>query len=175
VVVVAGVAASGWLAVSASSDLATERARTEALVAEQAEYADVSSALAGVADKRGALETVGQTDVLWSDYLSAVRATLPQGMLVIGIAVDATSPLSTIASDTSALGADRAATITLTVTTPDLPSVQAWIDSLAGLPGYSDAVLNAISRDQTGFYQSVVTLSVDDTVYSGRFAEEAAE
>lgn len=175
VVVVAGVGATGWLAVSANMDLATERALTEELVAEQSQYADVSSALSGVADRSVALQSVGTTDVLWSEYLAAVRATLPQGMLLTGIVVDASSPLSAISADTSALSADRAASISLTVTTPDLPSVQSWIDSLASLPGYSDAVLNAISRDQAGFYQSVVTLSVSDAIYSGRFSKEDAE
>jgi len=172
VIVVAGIAGSGWWALTQSAALAAERARTDQLLADQAQYADVNAAIAGLTKRTDAVALVGASDILWADYLALVRGTLPDGTALTGASIEATSPISAVTPDESALNRDRAASIVMTVSSQDLPAVQSLIDQLATLPGYTDAVLNSINLDPSGLYLATVSLGVDESVYSARFALE---
>lgn len=169
-VAVAGSALAGVFAMSHGMALAEGRAKTDALLAQQLEYADVSTTLSSIDALGAARQAVGSTDVLWADYLSELRGTLPTGVQITAATVEATSPTTVVAVGASALSAPQAANLKLTVSSSDLASVQAWMNNLGGLSGYADAMLTSVTRSPEGVYASVVSLSVDDTIYSGRFA-----
>ncbi|MFD1714759.1 hypothetical protein ACFSBZ_09780 [Amnibacterium flavum] len=169
VVAVAGSAAAGVFAMSRSVALAMERANTDTLLAQQLKYSDVSTTLSSISTLTAAQQAVGATDVVWADYLASVRAALPAGVQITNISVEATSPTTAVATGATALSLPRAASLSLTVTSGDLASVRAWMDNLAGLPGYADALLGSVTLSPEGVYESVVSLGVNGEIYSGRF------
>lgn len=174
-VAVAGSAAAGVFAMSRGTALAEERAVTDSLLAEQLEYSDVSTTLTSIATLDGAREAIGATDVLWADYLQTVRAVVPSGVSITGLTLQSTSPTTVVVTGASALSVPSVATLSLTTTSSDLASVTAWMDDLAALPGSLDAMLGTVSLSPSGLYEAVVTLSVDQSIYSNRFAAEVAE
>lgn len=165
-----GVGAASLVAASSGAALAAEQSRTDALLAQQADYSEISSALSSIQQLTAQQAVAGATDVEWAEYLGLIRSGLPAGVTLAAASVEATSPLSAIAQPTAPLQGARVAALTLTVGTSDLGALQAWLDSLTALPGYVDATPQSISSAGSGGLTATVVLNLGDGAYSGRFA-----
>lgn len=180
VTVVLALAASGVSAVraaGAAAQLDAERARTNALLAQQAEFGEVSALEASIDRLNSARVTLGATDVDWAAYLTGIRATLPEGVVLTGATVStitAGAPAAVDADGNPVADAGYVATLQLTVGSADLASVPSWADRLAALPAVVDATLLSVTQGDAG-YVSVVSLGVDEQIYSGLYAEKSSE
>jgi len=176
-VVALGVGAASIVAASSGAALAAEQSRTDSLLAQQAEYSKVSSALTSIQQLTTQEAVAGATDVEWAEYVGLIRSGLPAGVSLAAVSVEATSPLSAIAQPTAPLQGARVAALTLTVDTADLGALQTWLDGLTALPGYVDATPQSISSSSAGGLTATVVLNIGDGAYSGRFAatEEVAK
>lgn len=176
VVMVLGVGASTVVATAAQTRLEGEQARTVALLAEQAQYAEVRAmqtqvALAGAAQRVGA-----STEIAWRDFLQRVQATLPEGVTVETVDVDSASPLATYAQSTAPLQGARMATVKFTAMSVALPDVPTWLRALATLPGFADALPGSVERNDTsGVYRVTITMHINDAALAGRFATKVEQ
>ncbi|MGY4858097.1 hypothetical protein [Cryobacterium sp. AP23] len=171
-VMVVGTGASVALAVQAQAQLASEQALTPALIKEQAKFGEVRS-LQREADLIKAAQQVGaSTEIDWKEYLERVQGILPASVTIETVAVDSATPLAIYAQPTAPLQGARVATVGFTATSAVLPDVPTWIDSLATLPGFADALPGSVSRDDTGVYTVEVTMHVNDAAFAQRFATE---
>lgn len=169
VVVGASSGAAAWQAAQAQAALAAAQARTTDLLQEQLKYAEVRTVQEEVNRTLAARQVGASTEVDWKAYLQGIRRVLPPDVTIDTVAVDAASPLEAYAQPTAPLQAQRVATLTLTITSPNLPTVPEWLEGLKTLPGYADGTPNAITQDDNGSYTVNLTLHINDGAYSHRF------
>ncbi|WP_210507544.1 hypothetical protein [Naasia sp. SYSU D00057] len=172
VVVALAIGGASFAVAGSAASLQAERAKSDALLAEQAEYSDVTALLSDRTRLTSERALAAATDVDWAAYLLLVRGTLADGMALVGADVTATTPLEQIVQPTAPLQSARVATLVLTASAPDLPAVEQWLADLQTLPGYADAIPGAITVDQDGNLQAQVTVGVSDAAYSHRFDPE---
>lgn len=174
VVLIVGAACGAvvWQSIQAQMALAAAQERTTQLLQEQLKYSEVRSVQEEVNRTVAARQVGASTEVDWKAYLEGIRRVLPGNVTIDTVTVDAASPLEAYAQPTVPLQAQRVATITLTITSPSLPTVPEWLEALKTLPGYADGTPNAITQDDGGDYTVNLTLHVNDGAYSHRFAAE---
>lgn len=170
VLVGAGVGAATWNAGQAQVELAAEQARTADLLQQQAKYAKVRTVQEEVNLAMAARQVGASTEVDWKSYLLGIRAVLPSDVTIDTVTVDAASPLAAYSQPTAPLQAERIATLTLTLTSPKLPTVPAWLEAMKALPGYADGTPNSITQGEGGAYTVNLTIHVNEGAYSNRFA-----
>ncbi len=158
-------------AFSVKMTLAAEQQRSTALLAEQKKYISVRA----VQEEAGmvvAAQHVGtSTEIDLQKYLNAVQATLPSGVLLTSVAIDSGSPFQSYIQASVPLQGARVATLSFTATSPTLPEVPAWLDSLTGLPGYTDASPGSVTRDDgIGVYMVNITMHINEAAFTNRFA-----
>lgn len=170
VLVVAGVVAASWQAQQSQDELASAQARTSALLASQAKYAQVHTVQNDVDMTTAARKFGASTEIDWKAYLSEVRAVLPAEVTIDTVGVDSASPLTIFAQPTAPLQSARVATLTLGLTSPNLPSVPQWLEAIKALPGYADASPGTITRSEGGAYTVALVLNINGGAYSNRFA-----
>lgn len=171
-IVIVGTGASTALAIQAQSQLAAEQALTPGLIAEQTMYLEVRS-LQNEVDLVTAAQQVGvSTEIDWKNYLDGVQAILPSSVTISTVAVDSASPLALYGQSTAPLQGARVATVSFTAESAVLPDVPTWLDSLATLPGYADALLGSVTRAEDGVYTVAITMHVNDAAYARRFVSE---
>jgi hypothetical protein len=170
VLMITGVGAATWHAQQSQNELASAQQRTAELLAGQAKYAEVNQVQNEVNLTVAARQFGASTEVDWKSYLSKVRAALPQDVSIDTVSVDSASPLGAYIQPTAPLQAARVATLTLAVTSPNLPSVPQWLDAIKGLPGYADATPGSIKRSDSGAYTVDLVLHINGGAYSNRFA-----
>ena len=119
-----------------------------------------------------AAQKVGaSTEIDWKDYLTKVQSTLPTGVTITSVSIDSATPLESYAQSTGTLQGPRIATLTFTATSPSIPSVPDWLDSLAGLRGYVDASPGSVEKDSTtSTYKASITMHINQKAFDGRFA-----
>lgn len=157
------------LVAQSAGALAEERAKSDALLAAQAKYSDVSELLSTRSRLLTERSAAAATDVDWSAYLGLVRGTLAPGMVLQSADVQASTPLEQIVQPTAPLQAPRIATLSLTASAADLASVEAWLAALQTLPGYTDAMPGSVSAAEDGTITAQVTVGVGEDAWSHRF------
>jgi len=175
VLVVGGYVAASSYAVVAEAKLETSQTHTTDLLTEQAKYSEVRQVDNDIALVTGALEVGASTEIDWKSYLSEVRTVLPDDVAIDTVTVESAVPFQIYGQATVPLQKERVATLTIGVTTPNLPSVPAWLDAMKDLPGYADAAPSSITLTETGAFQVLLTLHINDGAYSNRFASETGE
>jgi len=65
--------------------------------------------------------------------------------------------------------------LSITVGSPTLPSVPAWLEALQGLPGFADAVPGSITQTATGGYTVALTMHINSDAFAQRFAVAPAD
>lgn len=165
---------------AAEAELAVHEQRTEELLSEQLKYAEVPVVL-GALDQASAARRVGMsTEVLWRQYFAAIAATTPEGVRIETLQVAGGTPMQLPPDPADALSAPAVATVTFTAQSATLPDTEAWVVSLATIPGFADAwfTTHAIAeRDGVVFYDVIATVQVNERAFALRFAddEEAEE
>ena len=170
VLVAAGMAAASWQAGQSQADLADAQARTIDLLSSQAKYSEVTKVQAAVDTTAAARQFGSATEVDWKAYLSSIRAVLPADVSIDTVTVDSASPLVGFEQATVPLQTARVATLTLGLTSPNLPSVPQWLEAMKDLPGFADANPGSIVRSESGTYKVGLTLHINAGAYSNRFA-----
>jgi hypothetical protein len=170
VVVVAGTAVASWQAGQSQAELAAAQARTTELLASQAKYSIVHKVQGELDTTVAARQFGATTEVDWKGYLSEIRAVLPGDVTIDSVGVESASPLVAFSQPTAPLQDARVATLTLGLTSPNLPSVPQWLDAIKSLPGYADATPGSITRSSTGAYAVNLVLHINSGAYSNRFA-----
>jgi cytoskeletal protein RodZ len=171
VLMVLGTGLAALQAFAVQVNLASEQARTTALLLEQKRYIAVRAVQDDTNMVKAAQEVGTSTEIDWQKYLEAVQTTLPANVVLTSVNIEAGSPLQSYAQATVPLQGARVATLSFTATSPTLPQVPAWLDSLTGLPGYADASPGSVTRDEsTGDYKVDITMHISDAAFTNRFA-----
>lgn len=160
------------LATQAQQQLASEQELTSGLLAEQAKYAEARTVQSEVDLVEAAQQVGASTEIDWKAYLDGVQAILPPSVTISTVAVDSASPLAVYAQPTAPLQGARVATVSFTAESAVLPDVPTWLNSLATLPGYADALPGSMARDETGVYTVAITMHVNDAAFARRFVIE---
>ncbi|TFD30538.1 hypothetical protein [Cryobacterium cryoconiti] len=171
-IVIVSTGASIVLGIQAQALLASEQALTPALLAEQTKYVEVRTVQNEV-DLIQAAQQVGvSTEIDWKKYLEGVQAILPASVTIETVAVDSATPLALYGQPTAPLQGARVATVSFTAKSSVLPDVPAWLESLATLPGFADALPGSVARADDGVYTVAITMHVNDAAYAQRFVTE---
>ena len=166
-----GIAAATWQAQRSQASLAVVEGRTAELLAAQGEYVEVRRAQEEVDATVAARRVAASVDINWTDYLEQIRARLPGDVVIGAVVLDAGSPWAPYGQATAPLQPSRVATISLTLTSPTLPSVPDWLDAMVTLPGYADSAPTRVALLDSGGYEVSLTLHVNAEAFSNRFAE----
>lgn len=173
VIVLAGTGAATALAMQAESSLSAERARTDELLAEQGRFAKVRAVQDQVQLMKAAQRVGASTEIDWKWYLQEVQVTLPSGVTIDTVTVDAASPFEVYTQPTAPLQGARVATVGFTATSEVLPDLPVWLTALAKLPGYADALPGSVSLDEeSGTYSVTITMHVNDAAFAQRYTAE---
>jgi hypothetical protein len=174
VLVAATVVASGAAtlhALGAEDDLVMAQGATSSLLSQQAQFTELRTTQNQVDLIEAGQKVGGSTEIDWATYLTQVQATLPVGVTVTSVALDQATPLASYAQGTSPLLGSRVATLTFTASSPSLPSVPVWLDGLATLPGFADALPGSVTLSD-GVYTASVTMHINADAFSGRYDEK---
>ncbi|TFC88165.1 hypothetical protein E3T24_03240 [Cryobacterium sp. TmT2-59] len=166
-----GVAGSSWLAIQSQEKLASAQAHTIDLLAEQSKYVEARNVQDEVDLALSARQLGASTEIDWKDYLGKVRAILPTDVSIDAVTVEAASPLALYDQATVPLQGARVATLTLDLTSTNLPEAPVWLKGLKELPGYADGTPGTITQTDLGTYQVNLVLHINDGAYSQRFAD----
>jgi hypothetical protein len=149
-------------------------AETDSLLSQQKEYSDVSSMQGRIAAIKAAQIVGAAPEINWKSYLELVRASLPSGTSMNTIGAKSVAPGAVGTASNSPLQGDSICTLDFVVDSKTLPDVSAWIDNLALLPGFADAVASSIAKLDNGSYTVTVTMHVNAGALSHRFDADAA-
>ncbi len=175
-VVVGGFVLAAASASSAEDDLAAETARTSALQAEQAEYAEVPLVLGQVEAARNAQSTTMVTDVLWYQYLNRFAATYPSNLWLSDLTISLTDA-ATAGTAVDPIATPGIGNIIFTGTGKEHPDTAAWLDVLGETPGLADPYYSTTSRGEIEgqvVVDSSVSVVITPDALSHRFDRKAS-
>jgi hypothetical protein len=177
-------AASMLIERAARSHLADERARTTTLVQELTRYQDVSAAARDKTSYTAYRATAMASDLSWAGLLDALRGQVPKGAAITGfdaVVGDATTATaggatagtsgSTSATTGMVAPTGTAVTVTLTVTSTSPVDQQKLVSGLQQVSGVLGSDLGRLSSESYPSYAATLTVYLDASVYSGRYAE----
>ena len=174
VVVVGGYALATVVAVQAQSALDQAQARTDDLLAQQQQYAEVRDVKRQL-DVAGAASRVGSsTEIDWADYARKIMAELPAGVGMVSMNADSATPLAAFPQATAPLQPARIAELVLTASSPTLPNISDWLDGLHTIPGVADVTTRTIVAPD-GTYLVDLTVHLDRTTWKNQPTEEKEE
>lgn len=170
VIVVVGAGAASAFALQAQTRLLDEQARTTYLLTQQGKYGEVRSVQDEVNLAQAAQRVGASTEIDWKKYLDRVRTTLPASVGIDTVTVDSATPLALYTKSTAPLQGARVATVSFTAKSSVLPDVPTWLDALATLPGFADAIPGSVKLDvPSGVYTVNITMHVNDAAFAHRF------
>lgn len=175
-IVAIGVGGASIAASGAATELANAEGQTAALLQQQTQYTDVRKAESSTSLLEAGQKVGGATEIAWGPYLTAVRTSLPEGVVINGVSVDSASAIAPYAQPASPLQGERVGTLTLDAVSTTLPSVPAWLDSVKSLTGYVDATVNSVTLDDSGTKYTVnMTIHVDEDAFDGKYVQKKGE
>lgn len=175
VAIVVGIATAGasLLSSQAHDDLTHAQDQTLSLLQQQANYREVRDTEAATALREAARSVGGSTEIAWQPYLASLKASLPTGVEITGVAIDSATPLESYAQADTPLQGQRVGTLTIDAQSPTLPSVPSWLDAVKGLEGFVDATANSVTLDPTtGTYTVNMTIHVDEAAFDGKYQDK---
>lgn len=152
----------------ADAALAAERARTQELLIELGSFSEVSGALGAQATLEGFRAEAMASDFAWGPVIDRVRSVLPPGVELAGFDL-ITGPAPSGGEPVAGEGLVGV----LTFGSPNAIDIAQLVRSLRTVPGVAaaDGRLVSSSQQDVGAYTYEVTVTFDQTIYSGRFAE----
>jgi hypothetical protein len=170
VVVVLGTLGATSTAANARAELASEQAATQQILKQELTYVKVRSVQDHVDLIQTAQQVGASTEIAWMPYLQKVQATLPPSVVITGVNVDSSTPITLYPQSTASLQGPRVATIVFTAQSPSLPEVPSWLLALKTLPGYADALPGSVTLEPSGAYTVTITMHVNDQAFSKRLS-----
>lgn len=169
-IVVVGTGAATALAFQARTQLLAEQEGTADLLAQQTKYIEVRKVQDRVDFVKVAQQVGASTEIDWKKYLDDVQATLPAGVTIDTVNIDSATPLAVYTQPTAPLQGARVATVSFTAKSATLPDVPTWLNALATLPGFADALPGSVTLDEaTGAYTVSITMHINDAAFAQRF------
>ncbi len=159
----------------AEDDLAEVDAQNAALLAEQATYAEVPALLGRINDVETDRAVGMSTEILWKDYLDALRAVTPEGVSYDTITVAAATPMQGAPAATDVLAGPSIGQIDFTARSLTLPDTASWLDAIRTVPGLADPWFStATVTDDEGavYFQVTATVRLTDVALANRYALE---
>ncbi|WP_225754488.1 fimbrial assembly protein [Actinotalea sp. Marseille-Q4924] len=184
VVVLALIIAAGIVALSVMTqqavdeELAAEQLRTEALLEEQRQYAEVPVVLSQLDSIRTARELGMSTEVLWRDYISAIAASAPDSVSIETVSILAASPMEVPPAPLTPLDEAAVGTITFTANSLTVPDTAQWVEALGSVTGLTNAWFSSatITEDEELAYYTVTgTIQITEDARANRFAATEGE
>ena len=111
------------------------------------------------------------TEINWKTYLDAVQATLPEGVKIDTINIEAQTPLEPFPQSNLPLEGSRVATLHFTAKSPTLSQIPVWLNAITSLPGYSDAATDSVVANDLGIYTVSITIHINKIAFTNRFSE----
>lgn len=173
VLVAGGVAYATVRSITSGVLLAEERARTDALLAEQLTYADARRVDNAINLAITAREVGMATEIDWEAYLEEIDATIPAGIMLTSIRVDSISPAEASVAPEAPLQGESVATLSIDATSETVPEVETWLDRLEGLTGFAGVAppVTVSGNEQAGFLVTI-QVQVNKDAFASRFAAE---
>jgi Tfp pilus assembly protein PilN len=143
----------------ASDELASTKAETVRLQAQQAKYADVPRTIAAIDAAENARSTAMANDVEWFRTLNNFSLTIPSNVwftgLTIGLAgagnnAAPATPTTTTSTSATAVPAAGVGILTVQGSALDHPDVATWLDVVGRQPGMADAYFTTSTRAKVG-------------------------
>lgn len=151
--------------------LASEQLRTQTLMTEIADLAPVSQAMSARASVQTQREQAMAGDLAWRPVLDTLKSGMPEGAAITGYELTAGPAL--VEEDPTA-GVGLTGTVTLSSATPvELVTATAKLRALE--PVTSIDVQSLARDDETNDYEYVLTVVLDQTIYTGDFAAATAK
>lgn len=159
--------------VASTAQLVAARSHGDDLLLAQQDYVEVRTVQQQIAAASDAQRVGAWTEIDWADYLAKVSASRPAGVVIAGVTIDGASPLLAYTQATAPLQGPRIATLDFKAFSSDLPTVKAWLDNLAKLPGFVDAVPGSVVwTPELNAYAVAITMHVGDGAFSNRFTPQ---
>jgi Tfp pilus assembly protein PilN len=159
----------------ATSDLEQKENEFTQLQMKQKKYADVPKIKSQIVDAQNALTYGTTTEVLWKQYLEAVRAVSPEGWTVETFTTQMPTPMGAPPAAVDPLITPGVGTIAFTGRAAKIPNVSDWLDALDSIPGFSGATFSSTTVTDDGgaaYYKTDTTVQVDQSVFAHRFAQQ---
>lgn len=172
-----GYAGALLLANNAADELAAEQAENADLLAQKAEYAEVPATLSAIALAEMARQQAMAPEIVWPDYLEALRAVTPEGVSYDSMSVAVASPGQAYSGSTNPLAGTTIGQVTFSARSTTLPDTAAWIESIEGVSGLANPWFSSASlTEEEGvvFYQVSASVDLLPSALAGRFEPEVA-
>lgn len=156
------------LNVQAALRLAAANADTDRVIAEIAELAPVSQAVAQRTELSGLVTQAMAGDIAWRKAVGTIADALPSGVTVTGYALAAGQVPGDTAPDET-VGAAGSVTV---VSDEPISLVEAT-RALRGVDAILEVSVQTLAEEE-GLYTYTVEVQLDQTIYSGDFAPEQA-
>jgi hypothetical protein len=174
IVVVGGSFLATGYATSAEGQLRTESARTDDLIAQQGEYIIVRQMANQVTIAKDAQTIATSTEMDWAPLLRQADRQMPESLKTVEGAIRSSSPLVDYPLASDVLEGPRVGEITIKAKTNVFSDITRWLFATRKLDGYVDASVISVSSSK-GEFLATLTIHVDESVRTGRFAEEEEE
>lgn len=173
-IVAVGYGAAFLRAASAAVGLDAAHARTQELLVEREQYADVLEVTRRTAEITRAREELTATEVLWKPFIDELTKIFPADAVLTAVSTQGRLPSDAELIPAGPLRKPLVASITVTVQTTTLPDVAGWMRRVATLPGYADHAPTSVSFAD-GKYTTTVGISLSAEALAGRFGETAGQ
>jgi hypothetical protein len=168
IVTVAGCVGTFGISSVAQVALAGTQAEQNALFLEQAQYSEVKDVQLTIETIKAGQQVGTSTEINWRDYVIALQATLPAGVALQTVKIEAGTPMSVFTQSDAPLQGERVGAITFTATSATLPSIPDWLRGLVKVPGYVDAIPGSV-KSEGGVYTAEVLMHFNSDAFSLRF------
>ena len=166
--------ASGAFVLQTAADqrLAAENARTNDLLIQVAALAPVREKLTLESELQAYRTQAMGTDLTWSALTATAELALPEDVVLAGFAL---APAAVPAGDDPS--AEVGVTGTLTLHSGSPAEIVPYVRALRELPGVMSVVTDGwqLQAETDEGYSYLIRVVVDQSVYTGAFAEEAGE
>lgn len=183
-VVVVAVAGATVFAFLAQAELQAERERSELLIAQQQEFAEARAIDAALTEATNSRLAVTSVEIDWESLLAEIRATLPEGVLLVSVdsvITDGDSPAADAADGDSEeepvpLRQDSVASVSISATSPTVPDVEAWLADLESVTGFAGiAPPTSVVGSEGASYTVTIEFLLNEEAFLGRYAPESTE
>lgn len=169
IVVAAGYGYAVWRTVTAQALLASEQARSSALLDEQLSYSEASALSALVANTELAQQVAVSGEVVWADILEDVAAQAEVPVFAIEYTLTGRAPWQQYLAPAGALGAPRVASMQLRFASVTPVDVTAFQRRLAAVDVVADSTIDVVQGIEGGFVTTVM-INLDELALTDRFA-----
>jgi hypothetical protein len=155
-------------AARSQSDLVQAQSETTSVLQAQLKYSEVRKIESQMNLIKAGQAVGGSTEIDWATYVAALEVSLPAGVTISDLSVQSSSPLQSFDQSATPLQGTRVATIQISVSSTQIPSVPDWTDALKSLTGYVDSNISSISGD-SGQYTASITVHINKKAFDKKY------